>query len=289
MKLFDGTNLSSIAKSLSKAFGVPAKQVPNLIKSYLLLNMQSWGGGNLSLQDFFEDCKKSRVLINTPTPQFDRVIFFHKTSLIDKGVFLREKGLLDLDEMLRVSSPLSEYLKKKGVEFFIKDKIPFICINGIMQPLEDLPCTKTESSKRRIVNRLTKKDLNLEGITGFLFLCDMKNNTTYQRIDNTPEFLLDLDGCIDGIVDEWRSISSPAILQCEVDIESWFRPGDIGEQENNFEKSYEIAQQGFLCLAEVYGQQYIPRIKFRPDDYYPFIAHGFGVPPDRIIKTITRS
>ncbi len=282
MNLFDGTNVSSIRKSLSKAFELPAKQLPNLINSYLLLNIPSWSSGNLSLQNFFDDCRTNKILINVPTPLFDRVIFFHKTSLVDNGVFLREKGVIDLDEMLFASSPLSDYLKKKGVEFFVKNKTPFVRINGKTHFLVDMPCIRTKSSKTRIANRLIKKDLNLEGITGFLFLNDAKDNTTYQQINNAPEFLIDLDCCIGGVVDEWRSASKRAILKCEVDIESWYRDGDRYEQDNELEKSYEIAQEGFLCLAEAYAKQYSPNIRFRSDGYYPFIAHGVGIPPARI-------
>ena len=290
MKLFDGTNISSIIKSLSKILGLTPKQLPDLINSYLLLNIPKYLSGNLFLQDFFEYCKKGNIPINTSVLQFDRVIFFHKTSFIDNGAFLREKGLIDLDKLLFISSPLSEYLKRKGVEFFAEDKNTFIHINGKTQLLNNLPCNKTKSSKLRIIARLTKSDtINLEGITGFLFLCHAKNDTIYQRINNAPEFLCDLDDCIDGIADEWKRTSIPVILKCEVDIEFWFTPTDWQEHKNKSEKSYEIAEKGFLFLAEAYGNQYIPNTNLLRDDYYPFVAHSIGIPPTRIMKFIKQA
>ncbi len=290
MKLFDGTNLYGIIKSLSKAFDICPTQLIKEIKIYLLLNRTNLVSGNLSLQDFFKHCKKGNIPINTLKFEFDRVVFFHITSLIDNGIFLKEKGILDLDELLLNPSPLSEYLKRKSVEFFIKDNTPFIKVNGKIQKLNDLFCNKIKSVKPRINGRLTKPiSMNLEGITGFLFLDHAKNDPIYQRIKMAPEFLRDLDDCIGGIADEWKKISRPVILKCEVDLKSWHHPDDRFEVENELEKSYKIAEEGFLCLAKIYGKQHSPNMGFRSNDYYPFIAHGIGVPPSRIIKFIEPS
>ncbi len=284
MKVFDGTNLYSTIKSLSKAFDICPLQLTREVKFYLLLNMPDWSDGYLSLQGFFEHCEKDKISINTSNLQFDSVIFFHKTSFIDNGIFLQKKGLLDLDELLLNPSPLSKYLKEKGVKFFAKDKSHFININGKIQLVKDLSCNKIESVKPRIAARLTKpKSMNLEGITGFLFLDHAINDFTYQRIGNAPEFLCDLDDCIGGgIADEWKNISKPAILKCEVNIESWYRPKDIYEKENKYEKSYEIAQEGFRYLAEAYVRKLGFKTEFRLSEYYPFVAHGVGVPPAKI-------
>jgi hypothetical protein len=281
MKIFDGTKPSSVIKSLSKVLELSPEQLPDLISNCVLLDIHN---KNLCLQDFFTYCQDSNIILKTTDLHFDRVMFFHKTSFIDNGAFIREKGLRDLDELLIHPSPLKEYLNKKGVEFFFdENEILSININGEKQKLKDLSCTKMKYPKPRIVARLTKFQTQpLEGITGFLFLEDEKNaNAYHQRINKNFEFLEDLEDCIGGIADEWRNLSKPAILKCKVDIESWHKPTDIFEEENELEKSYEIADQGFRFLAEAY--QYFPG-DLRDHNYYPHIAHGVGIPPNRIRK-----
>lgn len=283
MKIFDGTNLYSVIKSLSKAFNLHSSQLIKEVKRYSFLNIPNLINGNLSLQGFFDHCEEDDIPIKTSNLQFDRVTFFHITSHIDNGAFLQEKGLLDLDELLLNPSPLSQYLKKKDVRFFIKDKSPFVSINGKVQQLKDLPCNKAEWVKPRITARLTKfKSMDLEGITGFLFLDCLENDNIYRRIRNVPEFLYDLDDCIGGIADEWKNISKPVILKCEVDIETWHQPKDIYKKENKHEKSYGIAREGFLYLAEVCAEKLGINRMFRSGNYYPFIAHGIGIPPARV-------
>lgn len=287
IKVFDGTTLLSIARSLSNCLELPPKQLLGEIKLYIIRKMPKLELGYFPLHDFLEHCKTRNISIDVSIIQFDKVIFFHKTSIIDNGAFLREKGLLDLNEMLLKFSPLSEYLRSKGVEFFTEDNTIFISINGIPQQLKDIDSIKTKSSKRRIVERLTKrKTIKLEGITGYLFLSDLKNDAAYDRITYASEFLNDLDDCIDGVVAEWRKNSTPTILKCEVDIEFWYRDGDAYEQDNKFEKSYEIAKEGFLCLAEAFAKKYRPGVGFRSHSYYPFITHGVGLSPTNIKEFI---
>ena len=285
IKVFDGTDLLSVTKSLSLVLDISPEKLSDLVNEYLICNMPNLKSSNLSLQHFCEYYKDSNIFTNTPPFYFDKVIFFHKTSFIDNGVFLREKGLLDLDRLLIISSPLSEYLKQRGVEFFFENEIPFINVKGKTILLKDLPCARIESSKTRIIARLTKSiSIPLEGISGFLFLQDAKDDYTYQRINHIPEFLKDLNDCINGIGDDWQKTSKQAILKCEVDIETWSRPGDLYEQENKFEKSNELAEQGFVFLVEEYGKQYFSHICFRSSDYYPFLVHGTIVQPNQIVR-----
>lgn len=282
-QVFDGTNLPSVEKSLSMIFHMSPEKLRDLVNYYLICNMPDLNSKNLSLRHFYEYCKESNIFINISSLYFDKVMFFHKTSFIDNGVFLREKGLLDLDRLLVISSPLSEYLKQQDVEFFFKNEVPFVNIKGQIMLLKDLPCSKIKSSKTRIVARLTKNtDIPLEGVSGFLFFQDARDDSIYQRINNIPEFLSDLNDCIPGIGSDWQKNSKQVILKCKVEIESWSRPGDHYEQEDRFEKSNELAEQGFLFLAETYGKQYYSDIKFRTSDYYPFLTHGTILPPNRI-------
>jgi hypothetical protein len=117
-------------------------------------------------------------------------------------------------------------------------------------------------------------------------LQDAKNNATYQRINYVPEFLLDLNDCVEGISNDWQNASKQVILKCEVDIESWCRPGDYYEQESGLEKSIEIATEGFLFLAEAFARQFFFNTSLRPSDYYPFLAHGTGLTANRIKEFI---
>lgn len=287
MSCFDGTNLSSIKKSLSKTFEISITQLNNQINLYIYDNRFRLQSGNISLQEFFEHCKNKKKFRQAPKPLFERVIFFHKTSLIDNGVFLRKKGLVDLDKLLVAPSPLSMYLKTKGIEFLIENKIPFIITNNKKQSLKDFFHGKPKLSHERIIERLTEHDaIKLEGISGFLFLNDLKSNTTYQRINNVPEFLCDLSDYISGIDNEWEKASKPVILKCEVDIGKWHPPGDHYEKSTKMKKSYEIAQEGFLYLAEKCAKDFGFNINFRSNDYFPFISHGVGIKPARIKEFI---
>ena len=157
-------------------------------------------------------------------------------------------------------------------------------------PLMDLPCNKIISSKRRIISRLIKTtDYPLEGITGFLFLEDALINPTYQYINHAPEFLIDLDNCISGILKEWQNSSEQLIVKCEADLTSWYCPGDNKQEESPSKKSYKIGIEAFDYLAKLYGKNYRFSLGKKSPDYYPFISYGNGIPAEKIIEIISPS
>jgi hypothetical protein len=288
MKIFDGTDFNSIKKSLSKALGLTSQQLINEIKLYIVFNRyELLGGVDCSLQNFINHCKGSGFSLDVSNIEFDKVTFFHITSLVDNGTFIREKGLRDLDELLFRPSPLHDYLKEKGIEFFIKNNFPFISINGTTQSLKNLSCNKG-ANKSRIIARFTKsKSIDMEGIGGFLFLEHARTNSAYQRIKKAPEFLCDLHDCFGrNLADEWKNTSQSVILKCEVDIQSWYCLGDDYKQDDKLEKSYKIAEQGFFFLIDVCAEKRNIETKFSSEDYYLFVAHGIGIPADRIKEFI---
>lgn len=288
MKIFDGTDFNSIKKSLAKALGLTSKQLLTEIKLYIFLNRHELlRGFNCSLQNFINHCSGSGFFLDASKIEFDKVIFFHITSLVDNGAFIREKGLRDLDELLLGPSPLHNYLKEKGIEFFIKNNIPFISINGTTQSLKNLSCNKG-ANKSRITARFTKsKSIDMEGITGFLFLEHARTNSAYQRIKKAPEFLCDLHECFGrDLADEWKNTSKPVILKCEVDIQSLYFPGDDYKQDDKLKKSCKVAEQGFFFLMDVCAEKLNIETKFSSETYYPFVAHEIGIPADRIKEFI---
>lgn len=292
MKVFDGTNLLSITKSFIKILEFSPNQFIGELKLYIVRNLLDLKNATSHLEKFLDQCNTSKSkLISLNNLQIDRVMFFHKTSLIDNGEFIKTNGLLDLDNLLISESPLSKYLKDKGIEFFYKEKVPWIQINGRSQPLKDLECNKVRSYKPRIVARLTKPSTqiakNTEGITGYIFLDDAINDQTYQHIYKVPEFLVDLDYCTGlSIADNWKNSSTPVILKCEVDIESWYTPKDLLEKFSSYEKSYQILTQGFSYLLENYAKRFFTNTNLYDKGFYSFISYGSGIPSNRIKEII---
>ncbi len=285
MILFDGTDKNSLEKSLAGYLQLEVDDFINLATEYFCLNASRFS--EITLRGFSDYWKNNQLLIDFGTLKFDNVIFFHKTSVIDNGRFIRNYGLLPFNDIIFKTSPLNDYLGTKGIEFYILNEIPWINNNGNSNIVRknNLTTDPREKAQNTIYVRL----MNLEdvGIGGYLLLPLALRDHSYDHIKDVPEFLYFLDNWFPGISNDWKKRSIPYIVKCEVNIGLVDMIDDNSQQVNIHEASLRIAEDGFLCLAEFWASEFINSdIHLVTPWWYPFIRKNIIIPPEKILKFI---
>lgn len=280
--LFDGTNPCTIQLSIANALQMNIDEFVRSFVDFYTSNIDCLD--ELPSDSFFKYLKDTDKGIESDRIRIDKVFLFHKTSVIDGGKSILEKGLLNPREVILGYSPLSNYLKSKGIQFLVKEGIPYINKDGVINVVKEhnSPHSRIERAERNIRHRL----LNDRCINGYLFLDGALNERDYQHIKNKSEFFNMLDTWMPRTCDEWVKNSTSYILKSEVDI-GWLDISNeyTSEQLSQNEKAIYILEKALYCVIKH------TRSTFKNEDWsapieYLYLHQDLSIPPKSIIEFI---
>jgi hypothetical protein len=209
-----------------------------IIERYIAQEMVENGENlNTSLMTF--DFIKN---FNLPVDKIDTANVFitakHITTLSDKGASLKKYGLLNLKDMLEKDTPLSQFLKKKGIKFDVDGKKIIISEMELNLFRCNNDCKPCSFNRKRCIQFSPeyKKAINLIYIKLYsdkaeteVFLCGKDDEIeNYTFIKRYPEFLNNLDNLLTAMQKplclsrQWSELQNAQyyILEFDVSIEA---------------------------------------------------------------------
>lgn len=281
MIIFDGTNPGTIEVSLANALQMGVNDFSIIFIDYYISNINDLD--NVSLNGFIEFLNGNGFEIDADSIYVDKVMFFHKTSVIDKGRSILETGLTNLREVLVGDTTLSKYLQSKGIIFSIENGVPYINNDSVVEIVKKH--ADDNYWKVKGIKSISHRLLSDWCLDGYLFLNGALRENEYAHIKNKSEFFYSLNEWMPNISREWEMSSVSYIVKCEVDIDWLDVMGDYNHRLENNEKSTYILNKAVYCAVDSLRNTFSQAQWHAPVEYL-YLHQNLSIPPDRIMELI---
>lgn len=223
--IYDIRTIDSALKFLEKGLMIERNVIYEAIKDR---------GDFISLGSFYEELSIEKTYIKVESI---KMLLSHVTTTIDENEFLLKYGLVNLQDVLQLDSPLNRFINKHQISFDFKEKI-IICGN------ESYSINRTDYKNhhghgdfKNHLKELSRKIYADHQISAFL---TMEGDTAYLgEVHARPEILRDISNVSKiNLSQEWYEISKPQVVEFYVNVSN-VEPASFDLRNEHFMSSEE--------------------------------------------------
>lgn len=223
--IYDIRTIDSALDFLENGLKIDRKVIYEVIKKR---------GDFISLRSFYNELSIEKTNIDVESV---KLLLSHVTTTIDENEFLLKHGLLNLQSLLQIDSPLKKFINRHQVSFDFKKKV-IICGNESYSiNREDYRNHNSHSDFKSYLKELSRKIYADHQISAFL---TMESDTSYLgEVHARPEILRDISNVSRmNLSWEWYKIAKPQVVEFYVNVLS-VEPA-----------SFDLRNEHYMSIAE---------------------------------------